>query len=154
MGGLIRNAIKKNGTTRKPIADKAGGSGLNSYCIWVGGRLGSSCIIYQSGAAASSPNPSLHQFSYSYFVTSSYAENSIRWISLWIYHRSSLSPVGRSMQEALHGLDGILCIRSISPSYRMAPRCMGNALDSPSIYISSDSCACFSKAMIKPFSPP
>jgi len=58
------------------------------------------------------------------------------------------------MREVLRGLDDILCIHNISPSYRMAPKCMDNALDSPSICISFDSCACFSKAMIKPFSPP
>jgi len=122
------------------------------YLVW--GRLGSSCIIHQSGAAASSPNPSLHEFSYSYFVTSSYVGNSIRRISLWICHRSSLSPVGSSMPGALRGSDGILCIHSIYPSYRMAPKCMDNALDSPSTYISSRSCACSSNAVIKPFSLP
>jgi len=53
------------------------------------------------------------------------------------------------MRAALHGLDDILCIHSIFPSYRMAPRCMDNALDSPPTYMFSEPCACFSKAKIK-----
>ena len=36
MRGLTPYAIKNNGATRKPIADRAGENRLNSYRIWLG----------------------------------------------------------------------------------------------------------------------